>query len=83
MPTLLAGIRELCVARGKTFVRHSLTGPDRPGDDEIVAMVTSRWGKLRAPALRVGTTLAVGFNREMLESIFTARGSHQAAFERR
>ena len=70
VPPLLEGASELCVARGKKIVRVDLTGPDRPGDDELVALVTSRWGKLRAPTLRVGTTLSVGFNREMLESVF-------------
>ncbi len=74
VPRLLEGVSELRVARGKKIVRVDLTAPDRPGDDEIVAMVTSRWGKLRAPSLRVGTTLAVGFNREMLESVFRVGG---------
>ena len=70
VPGLLEGASELRVARGKKIVRVDLTGPGRPSDDEITAMVTSRWGKLRAPSLRVGPIFVVGFNREMLESVF-------------
>ena len=68
--TLLGGMTELVVARGKKIVRVDLSADDRPADSELVKLMVSRWGKLRAPTLKVGTTLVVGFNRDMLASVF-------------
>ena len=68
--TLLEGMTELCVAKGRKVVRVDLSAEDRPANDELARLMVSRWGKLRAPTLRVGTTLVVGFNREMLASVF-------------
>lgn len=67
---LLDGMTELRVAKGRKVVRVDLTADDRPSDSELVGMMTSRWGKLRAPAMRVGTTFVVGFNRDMLATVF-------------
>jgi hypothetical protein len=61
---------ELRVAKGRKMVRVDLTAGDRPSDSELVGMMTSRWGKLRAPAMRVGTTFVVGFNQDMLATVF-------------
>ncbi|MYI45689.1 MAG: hypothetical protein F4123_04815 [Gemmatimonadetes bacterium] len=61
---------ELCVAKGRKVVRVDLSADDRPPDDELAKLMVSRWGKLRAPTMKVGTTLVVGFNREMLASVF-------------
>ncbi len=61
---------ELCVAKGRKIVRVDLSADDRPPDDELAKLMVSRWGKLRAPTMKVGTTLVVGFNREMLASVF-------------
>lgn len=72
--SLLEGMTELCVAKGKKVVRVDLTGDDRPSDSELTAMMTSRWGKLRAPAMRVGTTFVVGYNRDILASVFGTGG---------
>ncbi len=69
-PSLLEGMTELCVAKGRKLVRVDLTAEDRPPDSELVGMMTSRWGKLRAPAMRVGTTFVVGFNQDMLAEVF-------------
>ncbi len=68
--SLLEGMSELCVAKGKKVVRVDLSADDRPADKELVGMMVSRWGKLRAPAMRVGTTFVVGFNRDILASVF-------------
>ena len=68
--TLLEGMTELCVAKGKKVARIDLTAEDRPADSELVKLMVSRWGKLRAPTMKVGTTLVVGYNQDMLESIF-------------
>lgn len=66
---------ELRVARGKKVVKVDLSAADRPPDDELVKLMVSRWGKLRAPTLRVGTTLVVGFNRDMLAAVFRTDAS--------
>ena len=68
--TLLEGMTELCVAKGRKVVRVDLSADDRPPDDELAKLMVSRWGKLRAPTMKVGTTLVVGFNRDMLASVF-------------
>ena len=68
--TLLEGMSELCVAKGGKVVRVDLSADDRPADDELAKLMVSRWGKLRAPTMKVGATLVVGFNREMLASVF-------------
>ena len=74
VPSLLEGMTELCVAKGKKVVRVELDSEDRPPDNELVAMMVSRWGKLRAPAMRVGTTFVVGYNRDILASVFGTAG---------
>ena len=71
---LLEGMTELCVAKGKRLVRVDLSAADRPSDGELVGMMASRWGKLRAPALRVGTTFVVGYNQDILASVFGTGG---------
>lgn len=68
--TMLEGVTELRVARRGKVVRVDLSAGDRPPDDELVKLMVSRWGRLRAPAMKVGTTLVVGFNRDMLASVF-------------
>ncbi len=72
--SLLDGMTELCVAKGRKLVRVDLTADDRPADGELVGMMVSRWGKLRAPAMRVGTTFVVGFNQDMLATVFDTAG---------
>ena len=66
---------ELCVAKGKKVVCVDLSAADRPSDSDLVGMMVSRWGKLRAPSLRVGTTFVVGFNQDILASVFGTAGS--------
>jgi len=61
---------ELRVARGRKVVHVDLSAGNRPPDGELVKLMVSRWGKLRAPAMRVGTTLVVGYNRDMLAGVF-------------
>ena len=66
---------ELRVAKGKKIVLVDLSAADRPPDEELVKLMVSRWGKLRAPTMRVGTTLVIGYNQDILASVFgTAAG---------
>ena len=50
------------IAKGRKIVDYALNVNNRK---EIVAQVTGRSGTLRAPTLRVGRTLIVGFNEEL------------------
>jgi len=70
VPELLAGIDELVVAKGRKVVRIDLAAEDRPPDEALAAMMVSRWGRLRAPAMRVGATFVIGYNQDILASVF-------------
>jgi arsenate reductase-like glutaredoxin family protein len=64
---VLKGVRHLHVANGKKIATFDLS-KDRPSDDELLGMLLGRSGKLRAPALRSGDMLVVGFNQDLLAS---------------
>ena len=64
---VLDGVRLLHVAKGKKIDSFDLK-TDRPSDDELLGMMLGRSGKLRAPALRTGDTLVVGFNQDVLSA---------------
>jgi len=64
---LLDGVDELWVAKGRKVVRHDLAAR-RPDDDTLLGVMLGRSGKLRAPAIRVGRRMLVGYNQEMLET---------------
>jgi arsenate reductase-like glutaredoxin family protein len=66
---LLKGIDELSVAKGKKVVHVNLK-KNRPEDDELVKLMLGPTGNLRAPTLRKGKTLVVGFNNELYSEIF-------------
>ena len=66
---LLEGAAELRVAKGRRVVRFDLLQARPPGFDPL-EMILGRSGKLRAPAMRFGAVLAIGYNQEMLESLF-------------
>ena len=53
------------VAKGKKIVRFDLAS-DRPDDDALLEHMLGRSGKLRAPTVRAGSRLIVGFNSELL-----------------
>jgi arsenate reductase-like glutaredoxin family protein len=65
---LLAAASYLRVAKGKKVVELNLK-KDRPSDEELLKLVLGPTGNLRAPTLRVGKTLVVGFNEEMFEAV--------------
>ena len=66
---LLSSVSDVVAVKGKKTLRFSLDAPAAPSDD-LLAAVMGPSGNLRAPALRVGTTLVVGFHPDLYEGIF-------------
>lgn len=62
---LLEGLTDLYVAKGKKTVHFDMAKA-RPPDDEILPLILGRSGTLRAPAIRKGSVLVVGFNPDIL-----------------
>ena len=62
---LLDGVTDLYVARGKKTLHVDLAR-ERPDDADLLALLLGRSGKLRAPALRTGSTFIVGYNADIL-----------------
>jgi arsenate reductase-like glutaredoxin family protein len=59
----------LLVAKGKKVVELDLK-KDKPTEEEILKLILGPTGNLRAPTLKVGKTLVVGFSDEMYASVF-------------
>ena len=59
----------LISARGKKVVKIRLNS-DNWDNDEVLAVMLGRTGLLRAPALKKGKTVIVGFNKDAFEDIF-------------
>ena len=61
---LLDGVRHLvAILRGKNVVTFDLE-KDQPDDETLIAHMIGPTGNLRAPAVRIGDTLVVGYNEE-------------------
>ncbi len=60
---------ELYVARGKKVV-HLKLNKNAPDPAELDKLILGPTGNLRAPTLRVGKKLIVGFNKEMYQQVF-------------
>ena len=58
---------KLIVSKGKKLTEVNLK-KDRPDDDELVRMMLGPTGNLRAPTLKIGRTLLIGFNADAYES---------------
>lgn len=61
-------VDEIYVAKGKKVVQVDLK-TSRPGRAELLALLLGPTGGLRAPTLRVGRTLLVGFSEETYAKI--------------
>ena len=61
--TLARGTRHILVARGKKIVAIDMK-KDAPDDDTLAGLLLGPSGNLRAPTLRKGDTLFVGFSEE-------------------
>ena len=64
--SVMEGVTELLVAKGKKVLRFDLRA-EPLADDILLDLLLGRSGKLRAPTLRTGTRLLVGYNQELFE----------------
>jgi len=56
--------KRLIVAKGKKVTAVDVT-LKTPSDDELVALMLGPTGNMRAPTMRVGQTLLVGYNDQV------------------
>lgn len=54
----------MVIARGKKVLTFKMNSDDAPSDDDLLKLMLGRSGTLRAPTLRRGKTLLVGFNTD-------------------
>jgi arsenate reductase-like glutaredoxin family protein len=66
---MLTDIEEIYVAKGKR-VSHVDLRKENPGNDALLSLLLGPTGNLRAPTLRVGRTLLVGFDEATYEKMF-------------
>lgn len=66
---LVDQVNELYAAKGKQ-VTYINVRKDRPSDAELKKLLLGPTGNLRAPTLRKGKTLVVGFDGETYKKIF-------------
>lgn len=66
---LLKDVTEVYAAKGKHVVHYDLRR-DKPSEADLAAILLGPTGNLRAPALRKGGTLVVGFDPETYAKVF-------------
>ena len=66
---LLEGVDHLVAAKGTRVVRVDLR-TERPARAELLALLLGPSGRLRAPTLRLGRTLVVGFDAGAYATLF-------------
>ena len=66
---LVDQVNELYAAKGKNVVHVNLE-TDRPDDAELKKLLLGPTGNLRAPTLRKGKTLVVGFDEKTYQRVF-------------
>lgn len=67
--SLLKGATRLIVAKGKKRTDVDLK-KDRPEDEDLVKLMLGPTGNLRAPTMKVGKTILVGFNEDAYSETF-------------
>ena len=65
---ILEGMTKLYAAKGKKVVSVDLK-KDKPTEEELKKLLLGPTGNLRAPTVRKGKTLIVGFNQEMYDEL--------------
>lgn len=66
---LARSAQRVVAVRGKKTVVFDMTH-DPPNDDDLAAHLLGPTGNLKAPTLRVGSTLLVGFGVEAYRQVF-------------
>lgn len=66
---VLKGVEVIVSMKGKRFVKLDLK-KDKVSEGDIHAAILGPFGTLRAPALRKGKTLIVGFNADEYRKLF-------------
>lgn len=67
--SLIASSKDLYVAKGKKVVHFDLSKGKRPDDEEILSHIMGPTGNLRAPTLKVGSAVLVGFEENMYSDV--------------
>lgn len=65
--SVLSSAETVYVASGKKTLEYT---PSNSNKDELIKKATGRTGNLRAPTVRRGKLLYVGFNQEMYNNLF-------------
>ena len=65
--SVLSAAETVYVASGKKTLEYT---PSNNNKDELIEKATGRTGNLRAPTVRRGKLLYVGFNQEMYNNLF-------------
>ncbi len=66
---LLPGMTKMLVAKGKKVTEVDLK-KDRPEDEALAKLMLGPTGNLRAPTIKVGKTVLIGFNAETYADVF-------------
>ena len=66
---ILDGVDRLIAMKGKRVANFDLRGGARPDDATLLSHLIGPSGNLRAPTVRVGKTLLVGFNEEAYRQV--------------
>ena len=65
---LTKAVTQIYAAKGKKVTHIKMN--DKPDRDTLAGILLGPTGNLRAPTLRKGKTLVVGFNPELYEELF-------------
>ena len=65
---LVNQVNDLYVTRGTKVIHVDLKN-ERPDDETLLGLLIGPSGKLRAPTLKIGKTLVVGFDQAMYEQV--------------
>ncbi|MBI1901262.1 MAG: hypothetical protein HYS13_09145 [Planctomycetia bacterium] len=66
--SVLEGVDEIYVAKGKSVMHVNLKA-EQPDKKRLLALLLGPTGNLRAPTLRKGRTLIVGFDEETYQKL--------------
>jgi arsenate reductase-like glutaredoxin family protein len=65
---VLSGMRHLYVAKGKKVIHLDLE-KEKPATSELLSLLLGPSGNLRAPTMRKGKTVVVGFEESMYKGV--------------